>query len=60
MKSFKVVYIYGKVITAITYTSSFYSLKSIMRDNLELTNVYPNSEINISELKVAPVIVMRE
>ncbi|KAK4716277.1 hypothetical protein R3W88_014615 [Solanum pinnatisectum] len=39
MKSFRVVYVYGKVITAITYTPSFYSLKTIMGDDFHLTNM---------------------
>jgi len=33
MKSFRVVYVYKKVITTITYTPSFYSLKTIMGDD---------------------------
>ncbi|XP_049364798.1 F-box protein At3g07870-like [Solanum verrucosum] len=45
MKSFRVVYVYGKVITAITYTPSFYSLKTIMGDDFQVTNVYPKTQI---------------
>ncbi|KAG5605963.1 hypothetical protein H5410_027455 [Solanum commersonii] len=45
MKSFRVVYVYGKVITAITYTPSFYSLKTIMGDDFHLKNVYPKTQI---------------
>ncbi|KAK4716278.1 hypothetical protein R3W88_014616 [Solanum pinnatisectum] len=36
MKIFRVVYVYSKVITAITYTPSFYSLKTIMGDDFHL------------------------
>ncbi|KAK4732081.1 hypothetical protein R3W88_025069 [Solanum pinnatisectum] len=45
MKSFRVVYFYGKVITAITNTPSFYSLKTIMGDDFQVTNVYPKTQI---------------
>ncbi|KAK4732080.1 hypothetical protein R3W88_025068 [Solanum pinnatisectum] len=45
IKSFRMIYVYGKVIAATTYIPSFYSLKTIMGDYFQVTNVYPKTQI---------------
>ncbi|XP_027772974.1 uncharacterized protein LOC107019216 [Solanum pennellii] len=45
MKSFRLVYFYSEVITAITYIPSFYSLKTVMGDKFQVSNVYPKTRI---------------
>lgn len=45
MKSFRLVYFHSEVITAITYIPSFYSLKTVMGDKFQVSNVYPKTRI---------------
>uniref|UniRef100_A0A3Q7GBS5 F-box domain-containing protein n=2 Tax=Solanum lycopersicum TaxID=4081 RepID=A0A3Q7GBS5_SOLLC len=45
MKSFRLVYFHSEVITAVTYIPSFYSLKTVMGDKFQVSNVYPKTRI---------------
>ena len=45
MKTFRMVDVYGDVTAATRYIPSFYSLKTIMGDNFQVTNVYPKTKI---------------
>ncbi|XP_049399964.1 F-box protein At3g07870-like [Solanum stenotomum] len=45
MKTFRVVNVDGDVIASTKYTPSFYSLKTVMWDDFQVTNVYSKTEI---------------
>ncbi|KAH0669493.1 hypothetical protein KY285_023655 [Solanum tuberosum] len=44
IKSFRMIYVYGKVIAATTYIPRFYSLMTVMGDDFQVTDVYLNAQ----------------